>query len=81
MYPSVLRVVPNKDFTLDVVFDNGESGVFDIKPYLGFRVFQRIREYEYFKRVRVVFDAIEWDSGVDLDPEFVYNKCKMMARA
>lgn len=81
MYPSVLRVVPNKDFTLDVVFDNGESGVFDIKPYLGLRVFQRIREYEHFKRVRVVFDTIEWDSGVDFDPEFVYDKCKMKARA
>jgi hypothetical protein len=29
-----------------------------------------------FKRVRVAFDTIEWDSGIDLDPEFVYAKCQ-----
>lgn len=28
------------------------------------------------KRVRVSFDTIEWDSGIDLDPEFIYEKCQ-----
>ena len=69
MYPSVLKVVPNEDFTLAIVFDNGEDGILDMKPYLGFGVFQRMREYEHFKHVRVAFDTIEWDSGVDLDPD------------
>jgi len=76
MYPSVAKVVPNEDFTLAVGFDNGEEGVLDMRPYLGFGVFQRIRDYEHFQRVRVAFDTIEWDRGVDLDPEFVYAKCK-----
>ena len=81
MYPSVSKVVPNEDFTLAIAFDNGEHGMLDMKPYLGFGVFQRIREYEHFKCVRVAFDTIEWDSGVDLDPEFVYGKCKMTTPA
>ena len=76
MYPSVKEVVPSGDFTLFVVFDNGESGILDMKPILGFGVFQRIKDYETFKRVRVAFDTIEWDCGVDLDPEFVYAKCR-----
>ena len=76
MYPSVKEVVPGADFTLFVAFDNGESGVLDMKPMLGLGVFQRIKDYEAFKRVRVAFDTIEWDCGVDLDPEFVYAKCK-----
>ncbi|MFH1741273.1 MAG: DUF2442 domain-containing protein, partial [bacterium] len=38
-------------------------------------------EYEQFKRVRVSFDTIEWDCDVDLDPEFVYAKCKMTTHA
>jgi len=25
--------------------------------------------------VHVAFDTIEWECGVDLDPEFVYAKC------
>jgi len=77
MCPSVAKVVPGEDFTLAIAFDNGEEGVLDMKPHLGFGVFQRIADYEYFKRVRVAFDTIEWDCGVDLDPEFVYAKCEM----
>ena len=81
MYPAVTKVVPNEDFTLTVGFDNGEEGILDMRPYLDFGVFQRIQDYEHFKRVRVAFDTIEWDRGVDLDPEFVYAKCNMTAPA
>lgn len=76
MYPSVKEVIPRPDYTLSVVFENGERGVLDIKPLLDFGVFQRIKDYEAFRQVRVSFDTIEWNCGVDLDPEFVYAKCK-----
>ncbi|MBI4573466.1 MAG: DUF2442 domain-containing protein [candidate division NC10 bacterium] len=76
MYPSVKEVVPRDDYTLFVVFENGERGILDMKPMLDFGVFQRIKDYETFRRVRVSFDTIEWHCGVDLDPEFVYAKCK-----
>ena len=81
MYPSVTKVLPREDFTLAIVFDNGEEGILDMRPHLGFGVFQRIADYEHFKRVRVVFDTIEWDSEVDLDPEFVYAKSKITTHA
>lgn len=81
MYPAVSKVVPNEDFTLAITFDNGEKGSLDMKPYLDFGVFQKIRDYEHFQRVRVSFDTIEWDRGVDLDPEFVYAKCQLTTKA
>ena len=74
MYPSVKNVTPTEDYLLSIDFDNGEKGVLDMKPYLDFGVFQRLKERSAFNRVRVSFDTIEWDSGVDLDPEFVYTK-------
>lgn len=76
MYPSVKEVTAGSDYMLSVVFDNGEHGVLDMKEFLDFGVFQRIRNQDAFKRVRVAFDTIEWDCGVDLDPEFVYARCK-----
>ena len=76
MYPAVKEVIPGDNYILSVVFDNGEKGCLDMKPILHFGVFQRIKDYEAFKRVRVTFDTIEWDCGADLDPEFVYNKSK-----
>ena len=74
MYPAVKHVSPTEDYLLSIDFDNGERGVLDMKPYLDFGIFQRLKERNAFNRVRVSFDTIEWDSGIDLDPEFVYNK-------
>ena len=80
MYQSVTKATPNEDFTLVIVFENGEEGVLDMKPYLGFGSFQRIRDYDRFRRVHVAFDTVEWEDGVDLDPEFVYAKSKITSR-
>lgn len=76
MYPSVIRVVPTDDYLLSIDFDNGEHGTLDMKPFLDFGVFRRLKDFTVFNRVRVAFDTIEWDSGIDLDPEFVYSKCQ-----
>ncbi len=78
MYPSVKEVTPGDNYILSVVFDNGEHGYLDMKQVLNFGIFQRIKDYEAFRQVRVAFDTIEWACGVDLDPEYVYSKC--MAR-
>lgn len=75
MYPSVTAVAPQNDYLLDIIFSNGESGTLDMKPYLNFGIFNQIRDYTSFEKVSVAFDTIEWESGADLDPEFVYEKC------
>ncbi|RLB68743.1 MAG: DUF2442 domain-containing protein [Deltaproteobacteria bacterium] len=76
MYPAVKEVIPKKNYILSVTFDNGERGILDMKPFLDFGVFQSLKNQNEFSRVRVAFDTIEWESGADLDPEFVYKKCK-----
>ncbi len=80
MHPSVKAVVPSEDLTLAIEFDNGEEGVLNLKPYLDFGVFRNLADYGNFRCVRVSFDTVEWDCGVDLDPEFVYAKCRMTTR-
>jgi hypothetical protein len=76
MYPAVKEVIPHENYTLSILFDNGDKGILDIKPILDFGVFRRIKDYDTFRRVQVVFDTIEWECGVDLDPEFIYKKCR-----
>lgn len=77
MYPSVKKVTPKDDFLLSIDFDNGETGLLDMKPYLDFGVFKRLKDRNLFNSVRVSFDTLEWDSGIDLDPEFVYSKSQL----
>ena len=81
MYPSVTQVTPGEDYVLSLLFNNGEVGFLDMKPMLDFGIFTRIKDYEAFIRVRVAFDTIEWECGVDLDPEYVYAKCTISKQA
>ncbi len=46
----------------------------DMKPYLDIGVFKQLRSKATFHAVRVSFDTVEWDCGVDLDPEFVHAR-------
>ncbi|NNE69293.1 MAG: DUF2442 domain-containing protein [Rhodothermales bacterium] len=74
LYPGVTRVEPVADYLLSVTFDTGERRVLDMKPYLDFGVFKRLRTEAEFRAVRVSFDTVAWECGVDLDPEFAYAK-------
>lgn len=76
MYPAVKNVVPAENYLLIIEFDNGESGILDMKPFLNFGLFQKLKDQSAFNQVRVAFDTIEWASGVDLDPEFIYAKSR-----
>lgn len=74
MYASIVNVTPAEGFSLVVAFNDGQTRVLDMRPFLDFGVFKQIKKPENFNRVHVAFDTIEWDCGVDLDPEFVMDK-------
>ena len=46
-----------------------------MEPYLNFGIFSKIKDLNLFSKVRGSFDTIEWGNGIDLDPQFVYEKC------
>lgn len=81
MNPTVTRVAPQDNFVLALEFDNGEERVLDMKPYLDFGVFRRLQSQEFFNQVRISFDTLEWPAGIDLDPEFVYQKSTTARRS
>jgi hypothetical protein len=77
MYLSVKRVKPLSNYTLELTFDNKETKIFDVKPYLDTGLFKTLKDETFFKLVRVSYDSIEWPNGVDLDPEVLYEKSKL----
>jgi hypothetical protein len=74
MTPNLTRVAAQENFVLALEFDNGESRVLDMKPYLDFGVFRKLQSPAFFSQVRVSFDTLEWPTGIDLAPDFIYNK-------
>ena len=74
MYKSITKVIPTDDYKLILSFDKNEQRIFDVTPILNFGKFSELQDLETFKKVHVCFDTIEWDNGLDLDPEYLYDK-------
>ena len=72
MSPYVASVRSHDDYRLDIVFENGEHRVFDVKPYLNCGVFVRLRNHTTFAAARVVAGSVEWPGGLDLSYDTLY---------
>lgn len=68
----VVSVKPEKDYWLSITFDNGETKLFDVSPYLRKGVFKELTDQDYFRRVSVKFDSIVWPNEQDFSPDTLY---------
>ncbi len=73
MYLAVKKVEPYPEYLLLLTFENGETRLFDMKPYLDTGIFNELKDTALFNSVRVCFDSIGWDNDADLDPEILYT--------
>ena len=71
--PTVTKVIPEKNYQLLLEFNNGESKLFDVKPYIKGIWFGRLSDEAYFKTVRTNGFSIEWPDGQDICPDDLYN--------
>jgi hypothetical protein len=58
---------------LDITFANGEHKRFDIKPYLHYPVFQKLKDEAYFQRAHVDYGTVVWDEATDFSPDTLYR--------
>jgi len=70
--PYVKQVYPLTDYRLEIVFENGERRIFDVKPYLQRGVFVRLQTRAAFQAARVVAGSVEWPGGLDLSYDTLY---------
>ncbi len=73
MNPRVKAVHANDDFSLTIRFENGETRVFDMKPYLEHGIFSELKELPYFRTARVVMGTVQWPHGQDVCPDTLYE--------
>ncbi|GHV12428.1 hypothetical protein AGMMS49938_04950 [Fibrobacterales bacterium] len=74
MYPSVIAVKPLDNYRLKITFENDEVKCFDVNPYLEIGIFKKLKNKDFFRSVKVSFDSVEWDGGIDIDPEELYEQ-------
>jgi hypothetical protein len=72
MNPRVKAVKPNPDYTILLLFSNGEVGSFDVKPYLDKGIFHELRDLQVFNSVRPFLGSVQWQNGQDFCPDTLY---------
>ncbi|MCY3871868.1 MAG: DUF2442 domain-containing protein [Gemmatimonadetes bacterium] len=81
MNPFVKQVRPLENYQLEVIFENGERRIFDVKPYLKRGVFVRLQNHAVFQAVRGVAGSVEWPDELDLSYDTLYLESQPTAIA
>ena len=72
MNPRVSKVNTTNDYKLNLVFDNGQVGVYDCSSLLNFGVFQELQDKHYFKQAKVLRGTVVWPHEQDICPDTLY---------
>jgi hypothetical protein len=78
MYLGIKQVAATDDYQLDLTFENNECRRFDVKPLLTIGRFSELQDITLFKTVKISFDTVEWDNGLDLDPEYLHDRSQQI---
>lgn len=79
MNPYVKSVRPLDDYRLEMMFENNECRIFDVKPYLRRGVFVRLQNRATFQAARVVAGSVEWPGELDLSYDTLYMESQPIA--
>lgn len=75
----VLDVVPLSDYTLIILFEDGAIKRYDVTPFLrDGTVFEALKRPAVFALAHVALGTVVWPGGVDIDPETLYAKGKLL---
>ena len=72
LLPRVSKVDVLEEFELRLEFKDGLVKYFDVKPYLDFPAFRRLKEGNLFAKAHVAHGTVVWDDRLDLAPETLY---------
>ncbi len=72
--PRVIKAVPTDDFKLILDFNNGEKRVFDVLQIADIKVFEPLKNIDFFKSVKVEYGTVVWPRDIDYCPDTLYSQ-------
>ncbi len=81
MNPRVIKVIYLNNYKLELVFTNKLRKIFDMKPYIDLPIFRRLKDKDYFKKVKCDNGTIVWPHGQDICPDTLYLEGKLKYRS
>lgn len=68
MYPEIQSFALLEKNKMYVEFASGETGLFDMSPYMKSPFFSALHHEAYFRRAHLEFGVITWSDGQDISP-------------
>ena len=81
MYPKIISISPNDDYTLLVTFSDKKTKLYDMKPLLEKSPFDQLKDKNLFFSVQVDVGGygISWNDFIDLSEYELYVNSKEVA--
>jgi len=73
-----IKVEALKDYLLYILFENGEEKIYDMKPNLKYPFYEKLKDIQNFKKVKISGINIEWETGEDVAPENLYQDSQLL---
>lgn len=73
---NIAEVVPKDNYMLYIKSDDGQTGQFDVKPYLESEAFAPLKDTSEFVRIHNGKYFVEWDCGADLSADTIQARWK-----
>ena len=70
--PTALSVKAENNYHLSIRFDNGETRILDVMPFIKGDWYGKLAEMSYFKSAQTDGFTVVWPEGQDLCPDDVY---------
>ena len=67
----IIKLTPLPDWKLKVETDDGQIGLFDVRPYLAYEAFEELKDFAAFKKVTNRGYFVEWECGADLSADTI----------
>ncbi len=74
MILNVIKAEHIQDYQIHLDFDNGKSVEVDLRKTIfndSRKIFQPLRDVDYFKNFKIKFNTITWNNEADFAPEFL----------
>ena len=72
-YAKTISAKPLPDYKVAVVFNNGQSGIFDCRYLLEYEMSAALADYSLFNQVRAEHGTLCWPNDIDVAPETVWE--------
>ncbi len=70
----IVKVIAKKNYSLLLTFENKETRLFNMKPFLEKKPFKTLKNIKLFMQPTIKYGTVTWAGDIDISPEALFDK-------